>query len=319
MTRLTELRWHPLWMSYIGCLKGCLDYLHLDVSLPWLYGASGHAFVLNVHEVVCPSGPTAWGDGQYTTKLVEHVGCRLEQVTSFRSQPGFDAARERAWGLVRRALDAGQPCLGWELDIPEFYCIQGYDEAGYYYSGPGCDAGKGPKPWRELAETEIGWLEVAAVSPGEPLPVRQTVHAALAFALAFAESPPEWVHEGYKGGLAGYDQWITALEGHKADGFGMAYNAAVWHECREHAAAFLPEARKRLEGAAEAPLAQAAAAYESVARRLGQVEALYPFHGLKPEHIADEARRSAALDHLRAAREAEADGLKALAEVVAAL
>ncbi len=57
---LDNLRWQRMWTSHLGAIKGCLDYMGLNVSLPWLFGATGHAFVLNVSDVVCPSGPTAW-------------------------------------------------------------------------------------------------------------------------------------------------------------------------------------------------------------------------------------------------------------------
>lgn len=49
----------------------------------------------------------------------------------------LSAAQEQAWDYVRRQIDENLPCYGWELDVPEFYVICGYDEAGYYVCGPG--------------------------------------------------------------------------------------------------------------------------------------------------------------------------------------
>jgi len=46
--KIENLRWKPKWVSHMGCLKGCLDYLDLKVSDAWLYGATGHAFIINV-------------------------------------------------------------------------------------------------------------------------------------------------------------------------------------------------------------------------------------------------------------------------------
>ena len=45
----------------------------------------------------------------------------------------------------------------------------------------------------------------------------------------------EGISPKYKAGLAGFDNWIHALDTGKADGFGMAYNAAVWSECHNFA------------------------------------------------------------------------------------
>jgi len=60
MKKLENLRYSPKWVTHLGCVKGCLEYLGIDVSDAWLYGATGHAFVINIHEELCPSGPTAW-------------------------------------------------------------------------------------------------------------------------------------------------------------------------------------------------------------------------------------------------------------------
>jgi len=46
--RLEGLKWQPRWISYLGCIKGCLDYWKLNVSDAWLYGATGHAFAFNL-------------------------------------------------------------------------------------------------------------------------------------------------------------------------------------------------------------------------------------------------------------------------------
>ena len=45
IVRLENLKWQPKWVSHLGCLKGCLDYLDVQVSDAWLFGASGHAFL----------------------------------------------------------------------------------------------------------------------------------------------------------------------------------------------------------------------------------------------------------------------------------
>ena len=50
--RLDNLNWQPRFISHLGSIKGCLEYLNLDISNGWLYGATGHAFVINVHDVV---------------------------------------------------------------------------------------------------------------------------------------------------------------------------------------------------------------------------------------------------------------------------
>ncbi len=310
---LENLKWTPRWVSYLGCVKGCLDYLGLDVSDAWLFGATGHAFIINVHDVVCPSGPTAWNTEMLRT-LGKNAGYKTCGMTARRGDSDFEEKRKLIWENTKLALDNDLPTYGWELDIPEYYVVYGYDDVGYYYSGPLCGDGAGPKPWRDLGESDIGVLEMYSLVKGEAADDRTTVKEALAFALEFAESPAKWVFPKYKAGLGGFDNWIRALEAGNADGFGTAYNAAVWHECRHFAVEFLKEAKERLGGPA-APFDEAIANYEVVAENLKKVAELFPFHGLKSEHIQDESRGAEAAEALRAAREAEEAGLAALVKI----
>ena len=318
MKRLENLRWVPRWVSHLGCIKGCLDYLGLDVSDAWLFGATGHAFVINVHEVVCPSGPTAW-DTEMLFKLGKNIGYEADGVFGMRTAGDLAEKQKQAWEHVKAAIDQGLPCYGWELDIPEYYVVYGYDDTGFYFSGPGCDEGKGPKPWQELGDTEISVLEMCSVKPGQTADDVQAVKEALTSALEHATSPAKWIFPKYKAGLAGYDTWIRALESGTADGFGMAYNAAVWGECRGYAVLFLQEAKERLEGRVVALLDEAIDQYQVVHESLGMVADTFPFHGMEPEHIKDKARTRTALEALRTARHTEAGGLEMLRKIVNAL
>jgi len=322
MKTLDGLTWRPKWVTHLGCLKGCLDYLKIELTDAWLYGACGHAFVINVHEVLCPSGPTAWHTGPMTA-LFAHVGAQVEVIFAHKSQENFAEVQELTWSKVRAAIDEGLPCYGWELEIPEFYVITGYDNVGYIYRGPGCCDGKGPTPWRKLGDTGIGVVWVMIVKPGTAADDAATVKAALEFAPKHAENPKEWIFPKYRAGPAGFDLWIKALRDGTADGFGTAYNAAVWAECRHFAVGFLKEAKARLGGRAAAHFDDAIARYEVVAKNLAEVAETFPFLNVSDEqkkaNVKDETRLKKAVACLEAARQAEAEGLKALAKIVAEL
>jgi len=49
---LENLRWKNHWITHLGCLGGCLDYIKRGVSDAWLFGVTGHAFLLNMGEGV---------------------------------------------------------------------------------------------------------------------------------------------------------------------------------------------------------------------------------------------------------------------------
>ena len=325
MKALESCQWTPRWVSHLGCIKGCLDFLGIEISEAWLYGGTGHAFVINLHEGVCPSGPTAWR----TEKLFElgrNLGYRLDGVFGFKQQDDFPELQHRAWEHVKYEIDQGRPCYGWELEIPEFYVVYGYHEAGaasggYYYSGPGCDEGKGPKPWQDLADTGIGVLELYSVWPGETADDATTVKQALTFALEHAANPKAWIFEHYRAGLEGYDNWIRALQQGEASDMGMRYNTSVWLECRKNAVGFLAEAKERLAGQADAAFDEALAHYTAVSERLGQVAQIYPssFESSAEDLLSVDDESQAAVEALKMAREAEAAGLRALETIIQAL
>lgn len=326
MKALDNCRWVPRWVSHMGSLKGCIDYLGLDISDAWLYGGTGHAFVINIHDGVCPSGPTAW----HTERLFElgpNLGYALDGVVGFKQQDDFRALQGRAFAMVRQAIDEGHPCYGWELDIPEFYVVYGYDDpgpdygGGYYYSGPGAMEGTGPKDWQDLGDTGIGVLEMYSVAPGKPAEDAVVVKEALAFALQHAENPEKWISDDYHAGIEGYEAWIAALEAGKASDMGMRYNTGVWLECRRYGAEFLKEAKTRLPERLGPLFDEAHAHYAAVAESLGKVAEIYPWDdSASDEEIlpVDDAG-AAAVKALQAAKDAESAGLRSLEKIVQAL
>ncbi|MHC4435077.1 MAG: hypothetical protein ACYTBS_24850, partial [Planctomycetota bacterium] len=312
--QLQNLRWVPRWASHVGCIKGCLNYLGVDVSDAWLFGATGHAFVLNISPGLCPSGPTDWDTSRFLS-LGSNIGYVVETVDEYCPRQARDLlkAQERAWAHVRSAIDNGYPCYGWELDIPEYFVVYGYDETGYYISGPESDTGKGPMPWQDLGRSEICSVLVSSLTPTAPADAAKTVRDALTCALDLANNRRKWTDR--TGGLAGYDEWIRAMEAGIADRFGLGYNAAVWAESRRFAVDFLAEARGRLDDGL-GPLFDAAIEhYSRVAASLKFVSDTYPFKECECERVAIDDSSGAAVEALTRAREAEAAGLELLAQL----
>lgn len=314
---LDNLKWEPMWISHLGCVKGCLDYLGDNLSKAWVVGASGHGFIINIHTVVCPSGPTAWRKERFL-RLIDNLGCSSYTMVGHKSEAAFREKQKQTWDLVKMSIDAGLPCFGWELDIPEYYVINGYDDIGYHFSGPACHDGKGPKPWQELGTTDIGLIEVYLVRKGDPSDDRVVVQEALTFALEFSNSPGAWIFPDYRTGLDGFDVWISALQQNKVHGHGMAYNAAVWHECRALAADFLLEARDRIGGSGVPFFDEAAKLYSGIAAELEVIAELFPFPPAE-EHIKDENRRNKAIAALKRAQQLEEQGLKSLVKIIEAV
>ena len=161
------------------------------------------------------------------------------------------------------------------------------------------------------------------LKPGRAEHDEKMVRDAFEATLKHATSPSEWIFPGYKAGLAGWDLWIDALRLQRASGFGTAYNAAVWAECRHYAVEFLCEARARLDSGLHPLLDEAIRHYREVSENLNSVSETFPFAGTTDEQkeasIRDADRRRAAIEHLQSAREAEEAGLEVLQRITGKL
>jgi hypothetical protein len=260
--------------------------------------------------------------------LGHNLGYSVNGMCSFSSEKGFSEKQARAWENTKYALARGLPCYGWELEIPEYYVINGWDDVGYYFSGPGTGA-TGPKPWQELGVSDIGMLELYWVEPAEKAADEVVVKEALEFALEHAGASSKWVYPGYSSGLAAYDIWIKGAAAGTASPMGMAYNAQVWAECRNEAVEFLEEARNRLSPGVAPLIDTALGYYRDVAAYMRQLSMMYPFpHARDTEETARDgegtvrtAGNTAAetVRFLTIVRDAEAKGLDALQDIVAAL
>lgn len=314
-TVLEGLTCRPLWVSQMGCLKGCLDYLEMGISDAWLFGITGHAFVNNVASDVCPSGPTAWQCDQLFA-LGQNAGFDVETVFACKSNGDFAEQQLKAWTFVREALDAGFPCYGWELQKPEYYAILGYDEVGYRFHGHGASVDTPARAWNTLGDSDMGALAVHSVKPGLAVEDDVAVREALSFAVQFGRSR-DWVFENYTSGPQGFAVWAQALETGKANAFGVAYNAVVWAECRKYAVEFLKSVVAR--GVLSRDEVQTARdAYEVSYEALQELSELFPFFGHCESHVQDDGRVKQAVALLHRVCQAEDCALDTFEDIISA-
>ena len=316
MTRINELTWKPRWVTHLGCIEGCLKYLKQKISTGWLYGGTGHAFVLNIAKDLCPSGPTAWRT-HMLFELAPNLGYRIDGVFSFKNNPEFSEDQKRAWEHAKKCIDEAIPCYGWELEIAEYYIINGYNDDGYLFSGPHHDEGAGPKPWQEVGLSDIGVLEIYSVHPTDTANHQKAIRESFERVLYHASSPSDLIFPNYRSGLTGFDWWIEAIEDGSALSMGHSYNAAVWSECRMYAVKFLKEAKKYVDNDVKKLLDDARNSYEISAHNLDRIHNDYPFSPkleLAPLGIDDRTHR--AVQCLRRARDSEKNGLAIIKDIV---
>lgn len=100
----------------MGCLLGCARELGVPLDAPWLYRGTRYAFLMNVHEAVCPSGPTAWRTLRLV-RMARDTGLEITGHFAHRVRQGCPAVQQADWGFARmcrmpdrRATQGRCPC-----------------------------------------------------------------------------------------------------------------------------------------------------------------------------------------------------------------
>lgn len=285
----------PFSASLMSMVAAVARYDGLPHSDAYLFGATGHAFLMNVQPELCPSGPYCFDRSRFYA-LARGIGIGVVDHGCFMTDasPG---ARAEVETILRDALDRGRPA---GLVNMEYQAISGYDATGFVAINPWpCSDGPAVThltfgTWAEFdPEVHVNFFTF------EPSPVRsmpEVVDAALRYALELWDAP---FTGGYATGRAAYRVWREAIPVH-GGGHGNWWNAMVWRESRERAAEFLEEVGPRL---GEPALLAAAAEYRTVA------EAMAPL-------TEREAPADAKLAALQAAESAESRGIARIAEVI---
>lgn len=237
--RVEGLRQPPLQTSLMGVVRGAADHNGLAASTPWLYGASGHAFLVNVHPELCPSGPYCW-KAEGFDRLLANVGLRRRDL-GFFTAASASRDREAAEGAVREALAAGQACAFMNMD---HQLITGCDERGFFLAEPWGECAHTPtrltsKTWEELGD-EIH-ANVYVFERTQPADPAVAVRESLDYALDLYAQPARHAFEGYGIGPEAWTHWVWAVEHGCGDTHGAWWNAMVWSECRTMAGAYLEE------------------------------------------------------------------------------
>ena len=225
----------PYDTSLIGVVKGALDYLGIDTSRPETFALSGHAFAINIHEELCPSGPYCW-DQDRLRDLFPNLGIQmieLGMVMPTASATERDQLAER----VRTELDGGNVCSVLHMD---HQLVTGYDDTGFDLALPWGEGVVDSTPARLTFAT---WKEFAHGPPAnffrfDPTPRRPESSATgsvLDFAVDVWRRPEQFAESPYGTGNLAYENWLAGISAGHGGSHGNWWNAVVWGECRERA------------------------------------------------------------------------------------
>ncbi|MEN6480055.1 MAG: hypothetical protein ABFD20_10520 [Anaerolineales bacterium] len=251
--------------SFIAALATALQARGDPVEPVWLMGASGWAFRIIVEKGLCPSSTSVFDWRSILPESVRNAGWECIAVTRLWDEEAVRAERQaEARAAIVAGIDAGTPAIVWDLKLPEWGVITGYDDEAQVFYGLAGDGQPATMPYAELGEREVKILSV--VVPGAPngRPRAEAVRRALETAVRHAEGGEWGDRPEYQDGLAAFEQWARALTSPIGPTHEQAiYHAAHWAGARCYARDFL-----RGQCAGCPTLQPAADAYAKVANGL---------------------------------------------------
>lgn len=230
----------PFAATLMGCLKGASDHFGGGLSAPMLYGLTGHAFLINISENLCPSSPYVWKKDRFM-ELLPGLGIRKSaEYQAVRRTPAADllAAEEK----LKTHLERGEILM---LDYLEHQLVMGCDDKGFvmikpWSMSPAEVASLTFGTWSECLEKE-GWAGFTVLSRAErKTDIRAAARDALQYALELLTTDRHQ-EKGYRTGFGAYDNWAACLSKGMDQSQGNWWNSMVWAECRSFASRFFKE------------------------------------------------------------------------------
>ncbi|CAG7614962.1 RNA polymerase sigma factor [Paenibacillus allorhizosphaerae] len=292
------------WTSVGWALHRVLSYTDHNLSLPMVMGLTGHAFRITIcHDDVHIAGPTMYPFRDILPRGLQNLGwsCRMVETQNKRDVSGENAnlidptmltaaAKDKrmlqeelpaALDLIHRSIDKGFPVMAWDLFIPEFGVIYGYDDEQQQLTAAECMK-EGKLPYDHLGRGTLEDLFILALEERTEKDLRSMLRDALATILDHYNGTEAPTDRGVRG-LRAYDVWIEAFHGGGIEPNGNAYNVAVVQDARRLAADFLHEIGTEWQGNDEttgrirALSSEAALLYRHIAEQLHELAALFPF------------------------------------------
>jgi hypothetical protein len=259
----------PFETTLMGVVKAVLDFYGIKVSDAMAYGGSGHAFLINVHEALCPSGPYCWKyDGLYPA--LRNLGIEMTDLGFYHSGSPHDE-RAVVEARLKTHLDSGNPC---SLANMEHQLIYGYDDKQFFTARPWPANKKFPPAtlsfgdWTEFGkEVHVNFFTFRKLDRKDNLTI---FRHSLSYAADLFRSPGKYQFDKYAVGLKAYDNWAESAREHGAS-HGNWWNATVWSECRSRASEFMAEMARNLEGDKQKLAQGLAGEYADIAGLLSKI------------------------------------------------
>jgi len=208
-----------------------------EFNLIDVMGLTSHAFRISIHKDVTVADSSLFDWGIIFTQGLLNLGFHshfLGGPNCVNVPPQLHVEGIR---LIKSSLDNGLPAIVWNLFIPEFGLIFGYDDDNQLFFAKDTRA-KSTMSYSDLGRGKKEYYIFAL--EGDPFKQNKetSLHGVLTMVVEHAFSQ-QYMYPIIQNGLSAYDAWINAFEKKSIDTLGNAYNTSIIYDSRKFAVRFL--------------------------------------------------------------------------------
>ena len=224
--------------SFTHMLASSLAASGCNLDRKLITGASGFAFRIWIHETMCPSAMSTFDFAALLRAGVEFCGYTCTHIIRLWDQVNMESERrEQAHEAIKLAVDCGHAPVVWDIGIPEWGLIKGYDDEMQVYETIDCFGRQGAMPYVQLGKREIPILSVTIPGKATGQSLYELAPRALAAAISHAHGLE--IRFGIVNGLEAYPVWAALIKSSDQTGFNSQYYAGIYTHFRDCAAAYL--------------------------------------------------------------------------------
>lgn len=256
--------------SFTHMLASSLKHSGCALSREYITSASGFAFRLWAEtKTQCPSAMSVF-DFKLLKKGVELAGYDCVYISRLWHEEDVEAERRAdAHEAIVKAVNEDVAPIVWDVGIPEWGVIIGYDDEAQAYEFISATGEHGRMPYAQLGRREIPILSVTIPAGHRQEAPMELARGTLKAAVEHARGR-EWTERpAYESGLAAYPVWAELVHSVDQAGFPSKYYVGTYASLRRCAADYLRELAEH-----DVSLQAAADAYARVAQALSEAQAV---------------------------------------------
>ncbi|MDD4263852.1 MAG: hypothetical protein PHI65_05090 [Firmicutes bacterium] len=174
-----------------------------------IIATSGFAFRMWVAEDLCPSATSIWSFDEQK-RWVENGGLLCNYVGRYWGQDYIEEERRlQALSLIKKSIDNGIPAVSWDIGVPEWGLITGYDDKAQLVKVLDVSGKKGEMAYNLLGKRELPVLSVLTIT-GKSQKLQDTILIDTLKLAVYHLSGQEWCDNAQ--GLQAYPAFIKHFD-----------------------------------------------------------------------------------------------------------